>query len=92
MIDEDLKVYLIEVNKNPCLSTLSLNQHSLVSKLLEDTFKLTIDPIFCTQTKVEIANSNEKVTNKGEIEMEDDGYLTRFELIYSIQLPRCDEE
>jgi len=39
MIDLELKVYLIEVNKNPCLSTLSEPQSELISKLLEDTFR-----------------------------------------------------
>jgi glutathione synthase/RimK-type ligase-like ATP-grasp enzyme len=39
MIDEDLNTYLIEVNQNPCLSTLSDAQGVLIKKLLEDTFE-----------------------------------------------------
>lgn len=39
MVDEDLNTYLIEVNTNPCLSTLSDNQSLLISKLLNDTAK-----------------------------------------------------
>ena len=54
MIDQNLKVWLIEVNQNPCLSTLSPKQGELVNKLLEDTLKyfrflilrLTIDPLY----------------------------------------------
>ena len=52
MVDQDLQVYLIEVNKNPCLSTLSPGQHTLVSDLLRDTFALAIDPLFKLQSKV----------------------------------------
>lgn len=51
MIDKELKVYLIEVNKNPCLSTLSQPQSVLITKLLRDTCALTIDPFFNTQPK-----------------------------------------
>ena len=38
MIDENLKVWLIEVNQNPCLDALTQEQGRFVSKLLEDTF------------------------------------------------------
>lgn len=46
MVDTDLKSYLIEVNKNPCLSTLSPEQLQLISKLLKDTFELVVEPFF----------------------------------------------
>lgn len=39
MIDENLKVWLIEVNQNPCLSTLSPKQGQLIETLLEDVLK-----------------------------------------------------
>lgn len=38
MVDEHLKVWLIEVNQNPCLDALTPQQGRFVSKLLEDTF------------------------------------------------------
>jgi glutathione synthase/RimK-type ligase-like ATP-grasp enzyme len=38
MIDTDLNVKLIEVNQNPCLSTLSQSQGNLIKKLLNDVF------------------------------------------------------
>lgn len=38
MIDTDLNVKLIEVNQNPCLSTLSPSQGELINKLLNDVF------------------------------------------------------
>ena len=39
MVDNDLNVKLLEVNQNPCLSTLSEGQEVLISKLLNDVFK-----------------------------------------------------
>lgn len=39
MVDEDLNSYLIEVNTNPCLSTFSENQATLITKLLNDTVR-----------------------------------------------------
>lgn len=45
MLDEDLNVYLIEVNTNPCLDTspCTLLQR-LVTQLLDQTFKVAVDP------------------------------------------------
>ena len=45
MIDDDLNVYLIEVNTNPCLETTAcplLNR--LITQILDQTFKLAVDP------------------------------------------------
>ena len=45
MIDEDLNVYLIEVNTNPCLDTppCTLLQR-LITQVLDQTFKIAVDP------------------------------------------------
>lgn len=45
MIDEDINVYLIEVNTNPCLDTspCPLLQR-LIPQVLDQTFKLAVDP------------------------------------------------
>jgi len=67
MIDEDLKVYLIEVNKNPCLSTLSEQQGILISRLLRDTFTITFDAFFKLNPK------DDKTSTSN----------TKFELIHS---------
>ena len=47
MIDDDMKVYLIEVNTNPCLDTspCPLLQR-LITQILDQTFKIALDP-FC---------------------------------------------
>jgi tubulin monoglycylase TTLL3/8 len=46
MIDSNFKVWLIEINTNPCLETSSPILKYLIPKLLDDTFKICIDPIF----------------------------------------------
>jgi len=45
MIDTDLRVYLIEVNTNPCLSTSPCGLlQRLIPQVLDQTFKLCVDP------------------------------------------------
>lgn len=51
MVDSDLEVFLIEVNKNPCLSTLSSPQQDLIGTLVNDVIGVAIDPLFKLQTK-----------------------------------------
>jgi tubulin--tyrosine ligase len=44
MIDEDLNLFLIEVNTNPCLDTPCMLLQRLIPQMLDQTFKLAIDP------------------------------------------------
>ena len=46
MIDERFKVWLIEVNTNPCLETSCSILRKVIPILIEDTFKICIDPLF----------------------------------------------
>ena len=46
MLDEDFKVYLIEVNTNPDLSLQSPLLARLIPSMLDNTFQLVVDPIF----------------------------------------------
>ena len=46
MIDEDFRVYLIEVNTNPCLETSCPLLARIISEMIDNTFKMTIDPLF----------------------------------------------
>ena len=46
MIDEQLKVWLIEVNTNPCLEESSPILEELLPRMLDDAFRLTIDKIY----------------------------------------------
>ena len=72
MIDDNLNIYLIEVNENPCLSTLSERQRQLISSLVSDTMALTIDPLFgLTRSNVDLPFQP------------NDPYATRFELIHT---------
>eukprot|EP01016_Furgasonia_blochmanni_P053378 TRINITY_DN8619_c0_g1_i1.p2 TRINITY_DN8619_c0_g1~~TRINITY_DN8619_c0_g1_i1.p2 ORF type:complete len:219 (+),score=32.97 TRINITY_DN8619_c0_g1_i1:174-830(+) len=46
MIDANKKLWLIEVNTNPCLAESSPTLEQLIPRMIHDAFKLTIDPIF----------------------------------------------
>jgi hypothetical protein len=46
MFDADLNVWLIEVNTNPCLEESSKLLETLLPRMIDDMFKLTIDKIF----------------------------------------------
>jgi hypothetical protein len=46
MIDANLKVWLIEINKNPGLVESSPVLNTLLPRLLDDCFRLTVDKIF----------------------------------------------
>ena len=46
MIDKNFKVWLIEINTNPCLETSSPILRNVVSQLLDHSFKICIDPLF----------------------------------------------
>ena len=66
MVDTNLKTWLIEVNTNPCLSTLTQQQGGLIKRLLDDVYRLTIDPTFGLEMEEERVNS----------------YSTQFELLH----------
>jgi Tubulin-tyrosine ligase family len=44
-IDSELKVWLIEVNENPCIECSSPLLGELIPRMLNDAFRLTIDQI-----------------------------------------------
>lgn len=46
MVDKHLKPWLIEVNTNPCLEETSKLLKSLLPRMLDDAFKLTMDYVF----------------------------------------------
>ena len=53
MIDEKLQPWLIEVNTNPCLEETSALLKSLLPRMIDDAFKLTIDVLFPPKTPPE---------------------------------------
>lgn len=46
MLDEKLKPWLIEINTNPCLEESSPLLKELIPKMIDDAFKIVIDPLF----------------------------------------------
>ena len=46
MLDNTLRVYLIEVNTNPCLELSSKLLSRIIPTMLEHSFRLALDPIF----------------------------------------------
>jgi Tubulin-tyrosine ligase family len=46
MIDDELDVKLIEINNNPSLTICSNVTGKLIPKLIDDTFKIVLDPYF----------------------------------------------
>ena len=46
MIDKNFKVWLIEINTNPCLETSSPILKSVIPAVLDHAFKICIDPLF----------------------------------------------
>jgi hypothetical protein len=76
MIDETLRPWLIEVNTNPCLELSSSYLANLIPAMLENAFKIAIDPIFPRPT----ATSKRKASNLPECSS---GFPeNKFELIF----------
>lgn len=46
MLDSDLNVWLIEANTNPCIEESSKLLATLLPRMIDDMFKLTIDKVF----------------------------------------------
>ena len=46
MLDEDFRLYLIEVNTNPCLEICCPLLARIIPELLDNTFKIVLDPLF----------------------------------------------
>ena len=83
MLDEEFNVYLIEVNTNPWLETPSSLLSSIISSVLDHTFKITLDFLFPNPNSQQSKNL---VCNK--IGFEIHGPLSKFELIFDEKLDR----
>lgn len=46
MIDDDFKVYLIEVNTNPCLEVGCPLLSKLIPNMIENSMRLIVDPLY----------------------------------------------
>ena len=61
IIDEAFKVWLIEVNTNPCLEESSALLKTLLPRMVDDMLKLTIDQMFPRKRRAEPINVYHKV-------------------------------
>ena len=46
MVDRNFKVWLIEVNTNPCLDTSCVHLARIIPAMLDNAFKIVLDPVF----------------------------------------------
>ena len=46
MVDEDLNVWLLEVNTNPCLELSSPYLARLIPQMIDNSLKVAVDPLF----------------------------------------------
>jgi hypothetical protein len=46
LIDEDLRIWLIEINSNPYLGTPNPDMAILVPKMIDEMFTIVLDPTF----------------------------------------------
>ena len=46
MIDQNGKVWLIQVNRNPCLETSTSLLCRIISNMIDDAFRIALDPLF----------------------------------------------
>lgn len=70
MVDSDLRSYLIEVNTNPCLSTIGERQGRLIHRVVGDSLWLALGGV-CLSDKEEGPGQNNP-----------DEYQTDYELIH----------
>ena len=54
MIDEDFRVWLIEVNTNPYIGIHNSNMKHILPEMFESLVNLTVDPLFENTPKVNV--------------------------------------
>lgn len=72
MIDDEFKIYIIEVNTNPCLELSSPLLARMIPNMLENALKLAVDPMYPPPD-----NYSQKKAFVGDVCPE-----TKFELIF----------
>lgn len=63
MVDQDLSVWLIECNTNPCLQESAPYLRKLLPRMIDDAFRLTIDKEFISPAQEKMNLLNEIVKN-----------------------------
>ena len=59
LLDEDFRIWLIEVNYNPYLGTPNAFMKDLVPKMINDMLKIVLDPVIPPQTEYEPDREND---------------------------------
>lgn len=57
LLDEDFRIWLLEINTNPFLGTPNKYMQGLVPTMIEDLLQLTVDPIFKPSNRPSIQQS-----------------------------------
>ena len=56
MLDENFKIWLIEVNTNPCLETSTSFLYKLITSMIDNAFSITIDSFYRASEKTKKTN------------------------------------
>ena len=64
MVDQDLTVWLIECNTNPCLDESSSLLRNILPRMVDDALKLTIDKVFKSSAEIKVQELSELKANK----------------------------
>ncbi len=59
MVDRDFKVWLIEVNTNPCLDTAPVHLARIIPAMIENALKIVLDPMFIPKKPRDVETVNE---------------------------------
>ena len=58
LLDEDFRIWLIEVNYNPFLGTPNQYMKKLVPKMIDDMFKIVLDPVLAPKNEPDMSEEN----------------------------------
>ena len=95
MVDEKFKVYLIEVNTNPCLETPCSLLSSIIFSMLDHAFRIALDPFYKpADSKVrKKGNENMNALSKYTMVFDERSEGKRVKEMYkSANVPLLDEE
>ena len=79
ILDNDFKLWILEINNNPGLGISSPLIEKLIPRMLDDAFRLTIDKIFNTRYSEECINENGNYKSKYKLDgFKDDENIFEF--------------
>jgi len=78
MIDEDLKLYLIEINTNPDITVCCGLLQKLIPTMIDNALRIAVDPVFPPTLL-----RNRKI---GQLDKDNSIVHNRFELIFDSEL------